>query len=256
VANYSDFWDGYPNRAKNYWLYQSPRGGKWVFIPWDLNETFNPVRGYFNNMGTDCNYLFMYDESNMNRYYTSVYRTNDNGKSEITPRPLFTRIMNVAKFKSLHASMYKQALSACLGKETVLGLIDSLAARVNQSGLSRPDSLDVDTSVNDMKLFVQNRTQSLEKQLSDIPVLKPFVQKPVSAPFFHFTSCGSLTHMINNSSAPLVCTLYRADGRSLARLEVPARSWRAFDAPASGILMYDLRETGGGPLTRGLITVR
>ena len=256
VANYSDFWDGYPNRAKNFWLYQNPRSGKWGFIPWDLNETFNPVRGFYNNMGTECSYLFMYNESNLNNYYTSIYQTNDNGKSEITPRPLFTRIMNVEKFNSLYASMYKQALSTYLRKETVLGLIDSMAAKVNQSGLFLTDSLDVDTSVNDMKLFVQNRTQSLEKQLSGISARNPFNKKASSEHSFHCASIGSLVRVINNTSAPVSCHLYQSNGRSIARLEMPAKSKRTFDAPAFGILMYDLQKNGGGPLTRGFIATR
>ena len=256
VANYSSFWDGYPNRSKNFWLYKCTRSGKWVFIPWDLNETFNPKKRLFNNMGTECNYLFMYNESNLNTYYTSVYRTNDNGKSEITPKPLFTRIMNVEKYRSLYASMYKQALSTYLKKETVLGLIDSLAAVVNQSGLSLSDSLDVDTSIHDMKLFVQNRTQSLEKQLRSITARTSFNNKIHVGHFYFLASHGSFVQMINNAPFPVLCNLYQVNGRSIGRLDISAKSRQSFDASSFGILIYDILGKGGHPLARGFVVVK
>ncbi|MGC4070309.1 MAG: CotH kinase family protein [Polyangiaceae bacterium] len=40
VANFMSHWDSYPQRPKNFWLYQIPASGKWVFIPWDMDATF------------------------------------------------------------------------------------------------------------------------------------------------------------------------------------------------------------------------
>ncbi len=256
VANYSDFWDGYPNRAKNYWLYLNPHTGKWVFIPWDLDETFNPVRALYNNMGTECHYLFMYNETNLNNYYTTIYLINDNGKSEITPRPLFTRIMNVAKYRDRYASMYKQALSTYLKKETVLGKIDSMSAQVRQADLSKADSLEIDTSVTDMTLFVEKRTASLEKQLSAIAVQNPFIQEPAPERSFILALPGSVLKMINDYSTPVTCALYRVNGRLIAKFKLPPRSKCSVGASADGILLYDIRGNTGRLPAKGLVAVK
>jgi hypothetical protein len=256
VANYMNFWDGYPNRAKNYWLYLNPHTDKWVFIPWDMDETFNPVRAFFNNMGTECNYLFMYNETDLKRYYTTLYQTSNNGKSEITPRPLFTRIMNVVKYRDLYASIYKGALSTYLKKESVLGKLDSIAGMVRQAGLSQADSLDIDTSLTDITLFVQKRTVSLEQQLSSISTQRPFVKKISDGLTVFITLHGSQLCITNDYSIPVIGTLYQANGKSIAKFKVPPRSTRSVRYSADGILLYDIHETAGRFLSKGILMAR
>ena len=256
VANYMDFWDGYPNRAKNYWLYLDPRTGKWVFIPWDMDATFDPVRAFYNNMGTECNYLFMYNETNLSNYYTTLYQTSDNGKSEITPRPLFTRIMNVVKFRDQYGSLYKEALSTYLRKETVQGKLDSIAATVRNAGLSLADSLDVDTSMTDITLFIQNRTTSLEQQLSGISIKQSVNKKERAGRAFYCAVHGTQLSMANNSPIPVTCELHLADGKSIARHNLPPWSKRILRASPHGILIYTIRGTAGNPLSRGRIVTR
>jgi hypothetical protein len=256
VANYIDFWDGYPNRAKNYWLYLNPHTNKWVFIPWDMDETFNPVRALYNNMGMECNYLFMYNQTNLNQYYTTLYQTSNNGKSEITPRPLFTRIMNVVKYRDLYASLYKGALSTYLKKETVQGKLDSIAGVVRQAGLSKADSLDIDTSITNITLFIQKRTASLENQLGAISTKQPFIQKNSVAPFFLLAVRGSQWNMTNNYSIPITCTLFQTNGRLIATFSVPPKSKRSIGIPAHGILIYNIKGTAGISLSRGIVNTR
>jgi hypothetical protein len=256
VANYMDFWDGYPNRAKNYWLYLNPHNGKWVFIPWDMDETFNPVRAFFNNMGTECNYLFMHNETNLNKYYTTLYQTSDNGKSEITPRPLFTKIMNVAKYRDLYTSLYTGALSTYLKKETVLEKLDSIAGMVRQSGLSRADSLAIDTSITDITLFIQKRTSSLENQLSAISTQPPFIQKVGTERSFLLTVHGLQWRMTNDYSIPVTCNVYQATGRSIAKFRVPPKSNHSVSISAAGILIYDIQGTTGRSLYRDVVIAR
>jgi hypothetical protein len=152
--------------------------------------------------------------------------------------------------------MYKQALSTYLKKETLMGIVDSMAAQVWQAGLPLADSLKVDTSVIAIKKFIQNRTASLEKQLNGIPTRFPSMkQRQTGRPCF-LTSRGSLLHIVNTSAAPVICNLYRPDGRSIPLRIIPAQSQRSFPAPSRGILMYTLREVGGESLTRGILTVR
>jgi hypothetical protein len=256
VANYMDFWDGYPNRAKNYWLYLNPHTGKWVFIPWDMDAAFDPVRAFYNNMGTECNYLFMYDETDLKRYYTTLYQTSDNGKSEITPRPLFTRIMNVAKYRDLYASLYKGALSTYLKKETVLGKLDSIAGEVRQAGLSRADSLDIDTSLTDITLFIQKRTVSLEQQLSSISTQQPLHKMIGAGRVFFITLHGSQLSMINGYSIPITCNLYQVTGRLIAKHNLPPRSKRSVSTSADGILIYDIRGAAERFSARGIVIAR
>ena len=256
VANYMDFWDGYPNRAKNYWLYFNPHTDKWVFIPWDMDATFEPVRAFYNNMGTECDYLFMYDETDLKKYYTTLYQTSDNGKSEITPRPLFTRIMNVAKYRDLYASMYKGALSTYLKKETVLGKLDSIAGEVRRAGLSRTDSLDIDTSLTDITLFVQKRTVSLEQQLNFISTRQPLDKTIGAEPVFFITLHGSQLSMINGYSIPVTCNLYQAAGRLIAKHNLLPRSKRTISTPAEGILIYEIRGTAGRFPSKSMIIAR
>lgn len=253
VANYSDFWDGYPNRAKNFWLYLNPYTGKWVFIPWDLDATFDPVRANYNNMGTECDYMFMYNETNLNKYYTTLYQTSNNGKSEITPRPLFTKIMNVAKYRDLYASMYKQAMSTYLKKETVLGKIDSIASLVYEADLADSNLLKIDTSVINMKQFVENRTASLEQQLSSISVQNPLIKKVDKEPRVRLKLQGSLLSISNDYSIPVTCRLYLANGKSIAKFKLQPLSKVSVRQPARGVLMYEVRGDAGLPAVRGMI---
>jgi hypothetical protein len=256
VANYMDFWDGYPNRAKNYWLYLNPRNGKWVFIPWDMDATFDPVRRFYNNMGTACSYLFMYNETDLKKYYTTLYQTSDNGNSEITPRPLFTRIMNVVKYRDLYASLYKSALSTYLKKETILGKLDSLVAMTHQAVLSRADSLDIDTSVTDITLFIQNRTSSLDQQLSAISTKHTVITKAGIKRAFHVAVHGTQLMMTNNRSTSVTCDLHQANGRLIAKYNLPARSRRTVGTSADGILIYGVRGASGQSLSKSIIITR
>jgi hypothetical protein len=256
VANYMDFWDGYPNRAKNYWFYFNPHIDKWVFIPWDMDETFDPVRAFYNNMGTECDYLFMYNETDLKRYYTSLYQTSDNGKSEITPRPLFTRIMNVAKYRDLYASMYKGALSTYLKKETILGKLDSIAREVRQAGLSRTDSLDIDTSLTDITLFVQKRAVSLEQQLGSISTRQPLNKMIGAERTFSITLHGSQLSMINGYTIPVTFNLHQVTGRLIAKHNLPPRSKKSISTSAGGIMIYEIRGTTGRFLSKSIVLAR
>ncbi|MBN2037997.1 MAG: CotH kinase family protein [Chitinispirillaceae bacterium] len=256
VANYMDFWDGYPNRAKNYWLYLNPYTGKWVFIPWDMDATFDPVRAFYNNMGTECSYLFMYNETNLSRYYTSLYQTSDNGKSEISPRPLFTRIMNIVKYRDLYGHLYKEALSTYLKKEIILAKLDSLSAVVRQAGLSRLDSLKVDTSRTTIETFIQRRSASLETQLSAISTRQPLILDRRPAGEFSLKVNSSTVHITNLALHPVSVRLYQATGRSIAKANLPPGSHFRATCPVVGILLYEISTPSGSMFSTGTVVLR
>jgi hypothetical protein len=242
VANYSNFWDGYPNRAKNYWLYLNPITQKWVFIPWDLDQTFNPKRAFFNNMGPECSYLYMYGLSDLNKYYTNVYQSSNNGKSEISPRPLFTRIMNVEKFQKLYASEYKRALSTYLNKELLINKVDSIARLAFDRRLTTEDSLEVDTSVTDTKQFIELRSRSLEEQLRSVQIER-IISKPLVNRFpIMFRQQNSSLLIVNNSQSVVFCKLYQANGKLIYDKSLKPHGSDAFTALPKGLVIYTIKE--------------
>jgi len=59
VSNFIANWDSYPQRPKNFWLYQDLRAGRMVYIPWDLDNTFSPYTDpSYNQMGTSVSVLY------------------------------------------------------------------------------------------------------------------------------------------------------------------------------------------------------
>ena len=252
VANYIAFWDGYPNRAKNYWLYLNPHTQKWTFIPWDLDATFDPFRFALNNMGAECRYLFMYGVSDLNSYYTRSYRTSNNGSSEISPRPLFTRIMDVPEFRDLYAVEYKRALSTYLDKETLLAKIDSIGASA-RGELSESDLELLEESVMVSRSFVERRSENLEQQLGAVTAWKPNKHKQ-SFRNPHLSRSGSRVHVFNPRTTPVTCTIYSLTGRVVHRFHISSGSSH-MESLCSGTsaLFFEIREynTGAPLLSRG-----
>lgn len=141
--------------------------------------------------------------------------------------------------------MYKQAMSTYLKKETVLGKIDSIAAQVYKADLSSEDLLEIDTSVTDMKRFVENRTASLDKQLSSIFVQNTLVKRVGEELSVHFIMQGSLLNIVNDNSIQVTFCLYQANGKSIAKVKLPPRSKSSIRQSVHGILMYEISGVPG-----------
>jgi spore coat protein H len=75
-------WDGYIYNKNNFYLYKNPESGRFEYIPYDLDNTF----------GVDWANI---DWANRNIYYWAP----SNQQSE--PRPLYTRLMSVQRYKDL-----------------------------------------------------------------------------------------------------------------------------------------------------------
>lgn len=159
VANFVSHWDSLPQRPKNYWLYQVPSSGKWVFIPWDMDATFWPSEGFLDNMGTDASIFHQFD---------SFLEYRGRQPEEGTARPLVTRIMKVAAFRSEYVARYRQALGSYLAKDYLLSQVTTLNAMAVAA--AQPDELE---SLEEARVetveFINQRTASVTSELRNIP---------------------------------------------------------------------------------------
>jgi spore coat protein CotH len=159
VGNFISHWDSLPQRPKNFWLYQIPAAnGRWVFIPWDMDGTFQPWEDMFNVMGTDASVLFQFDtfEDYPGRHL-----------EEGTARPLITRAMRVAEFRDAYLARYRQALTSFLAEDYLLSRIDSLEALL----VPVAPAVDLTTlteSTKQIREFVKARTASVTTELGKL----------------------------------------------------------------------------------------
>lgn len=99
VANFIANWDSYPYRPKNFFLYDNPEDGKWHFIPWDLDGTFQED-GNRNAIGTT---------GSIYHYFDGIAPYN-NTPTEPLDRPLIWRIMEIDKFRDKYCYEYHLSL--------------------------------------------------------------------------------------------------------------------------------------------------
>jgi spore coat protein CotH len=163
VSNFISNWDGYPQRPKNSWLYQNPADGKWNFIPWDLDATFQPwdigPNLGLNMMGQYCS-IFYY----MDKY--EPYQPGD--QTETKERPLVWRMMKVPFFRNYYVEEYKKALDTYLSKPMINNVLDSISA-VIKLNVSGPNWTAFASTVSETKTFVNNKTVSVTKEIAALP---------------------------------------------------------------------------------------
>lgn len=159
VANFVSHWDSLPQRPKNYWLYQVPTSGKWIFIPWDMDATFWPWEGFLNNMGTDASIFHQFDGF-------LDYRGRQ--PEEGTARPLVTRIMKVPAFRSEYVARYRQALKSYLAKDYLLAQVATLNTMTVAA--AQPEELEaLEEARVDTVEFINQRTASVTSELQSLP---------------------------------------------------------------------------------------
>lgn len=159
VGNFISHWDSLPERPKNFWLYQIPAaGGRWVFIPWDMDGAFQPWEDMFNVMGTDASVIFQFDA-----FQDYPGRHPEEG----TVRPLITRTMGVAEFRSAYLARYREALASFLAPDYLLSRIDSLEALL----VPMAPAGDLETlteSTEQIREFVRARNTSVVSELKGL----------------------------------------------------------------------------------------
>lgn len=168
VSNFISNWDSFPQRPKNFWLYELRREGKLVFIPWDLDATFQQFTSDFNQMGTETSVFF-----NLRKLdYTPVH------PEEGTKRPLAWRIMASARFEAAYVGRYRELTSSILSESYLTSRIDSLAALVEPmltdelTGERRTgpttERSDFEEALEDMRGFVVARVAAVTSELAGI----------------------------------------------------------------------------------------
>lgn len=157
VSNFIGHWDGYPNRGKNYWLYQDPADSVWSMIPWDVDASFQTGAACLNNMGTNAGLFFM-----------SWPRNYCGNKKETKERPLFERIFAVEEWKNRYIGEYQKAMTTYLDQATLLARVDSLGALLQGVGQRKEDSL-IKVSQSDIRTFIAKRTTTVKALLAAHP---------------------------------------------------------------------------------------
>lgn len=167
VSNFISNWDGYPQRPKNSWLYQNPADGKWNFIPWDLDATFNPWEVGSNlsldMMGQYCSIF----------YYMDKYEPYQPGaSSETKERPLVWRMMKVPFFRNYYIEEYKKALNTYLSKSMINNALDSISAVIEDNSSYYNWSFFA-TTVAETKSFVSKKTTAVTNEIAGLPDALP-----------------------------------------------------------------------------------
>jgi spore coat protein CotH len=161
IVNFTLNWDSYPTRPKNYWLYNNPTTGKWIFIPWDLDLTFQRKRTGDIILDTDLSIFYQLDE----------YEPFKGQENEGTERPLVRRMMKLGDFRDKYIREYRQALLTYLQIDTILAGIDASSSVVKEI-LQTDDSTLVtyQKSVAALERFVQARYERVSGQLLQLGI--------------------------------------------------------------------------------------
>lgn len=159
VSNFVANWDSYPQRPKNYWLYQDIHGGEMVYIPWDLDATFDPsTDATFNKMGTTASLLYDLESSD--------YAPVDEGEGTERPlvRRLFARDGTEAAYLARYEELSATILSADYLNDRLDALEDQLEPYASSTDLSRLRSAHSDVSS-----FISARTAHVQADLEALP---------------------------------------------------------------------------------------
>jgi spore coat protein H len=157
VGNFVSHWDGLPQRPKNYWLYNIPAAGRWVFIPWDLDATFEVETYGLNPMGTGASVFYQLD----------AHQGYQMSRGEGTERPLVRRLLKIPSIRARYVQSYKSALGSYLSESFLLSRIDALEALLEQHA-SGADRETLNESSDTMRQFVSERFESVSEELSGL----------------------------------------------------------------------------------------
>ncbi len=156
IYNFMGHWDGYPNRGKNYWLYNNPSTGKWTFIPWDMDQTF---REYNKNMGAYASLFHAMDKYD-------DYRQNTIPPGEGEERPLARRLYKCKEFNDLYVLKYIQAYNSSLREDLLSIRLDSLY-NLAKGSLTSSERSELSSNVSSIKSFIKIKRREILDELVD-----------------------------------------------------------------------------------------
>lgn len=157
VGNFVSHWDGLPQRPKNYWLYNIPAAGRWVFIPWDLDATFEVEEYGLNPMGTDASVFYQLD----------AHEDYQMSRGEGSERPLVRRMLKIPSIRARYVQNYKAALGTYLNENFLLSRIDALEALLEEHA-SSGDRATLNETSDTMRAFVSERFARVSEELSGL----------------------------------------------------------------------------------------
>ncbi|HET9955764.1 MAG TPA: CotH kinase family protein, partial [Polyangiaceae bacterium] len=142
VDNFISGWDGMPQRPKNYWLYEVRAAGRWVFIPWDMDATFQVRTTRLNPMGTNASIFYQLD----------AFESYQLSMNEGQERPLVRRLLKIPAIRTAYLQAYKTALTTYLEKTYLLNRISRLQALV-EAQASADELMELQDARSDMQQF-------------------------------------------------------------------------------------------------------
>jgi spore coat protein CotH len=158
VGSFISHWDGLPQRPKNYWLYEIPAAGRWVYVPWDLDATFQTATDLLDKMGTDASIFYQFDAY-------EPYRLSDNEGEE---RPLVRRLLAIPALRTAYVAAYRSALTTFLAKDYLLGRVAALNTLL-MGHASPADAKLLTKATTDMQAFVDARYAAVSAELAKLP---------------------------------------------------------------------------------------
>ena len=156
VSNFMANWDSYPQRPKNYWLYQDLRSQRMVYVPWDLDATFGPnTDGTYNQMGTGVSVLYNLREQE----YAPPHA------EEGWDRPLVRRMMALEDQHQAYIERYRELSGSILSEDYLLGRLAALEAMVEPQA-SVTDRQRLQSYGSQIRSFIQRRCATVEAELA------------------------------------------------------------------------------------------
>ena len=161
---------------------------------------------------------------------------------EIVDRPLFTRMMQVPKYKLAYKAEYRLALTTYLEKNLLFSHIDSVAAYV-QTGYS---SQTFTTSVTDIKNFITTRTTVVNNQLNAYIGIKEDAPRPTIAPASFCMSRNADQIAFNNPlHRSVTLSVFSIEGKLVIEKLIPGTTAGTLPIHTNGLLIFKAVEASG-----------
>ena len=155
VSNFIVHWDGYPGRAKNYWIYQNTTTGKWTMVPWDMDAVFEDPWVWRRNRGNTASIFIQFDKQ------TPYRRRADEG----IERPLVRRLMKHKQYRDRYVARYRELTTTILNEAFLIHHMDALTSLISNTA-SRSDLRTLDRDNARISRFIQKRSKHVGQELS------------------------------------------------------------------------------------------
>ena len=146
-------WDGYAGNRNNYWFYREP-GGKFVFIPWGVDDTFH-----------------LKDDPNVFDHVTEP------PPSVLALSAIANRLYNDAEWQEKYVGRLREILRAAWDEEELLAMVDAMAEIVEEHALpkARPAAA---ADAERVRQFIRKRRAELLEDLTPEPPEWPDAPPP------------------------------------------------------------------------------